>query len=185
MRPIPPASPRRPRAAAAAVCCCALLSLFPQVALAADERRNGFDDPFAQVTNGLFGCPAPAGPLFTSAEMCRGAHRRIERGATRWLAKQGEEPNAYARDGRINAEVVRCLAADPRWRDTRLWVITQRRFVLLQGCVRSATQKRALLDSVHRMPGVEYLGDPLLIGTGGKPPYRSAAAAGSGGAGRN
>jgi hypothetical protein len=146
----------------------------------AEERRNWFDDPFTQATNGMPACPVPEGPLLTEAEMRREGHHRIERGTTCWLAKQCEQPNAYAHDARINAAVVQQLAGDDRWRNTSLWVITQRRFVFLQGCVRSAAQKKALIDAVRSFPDVEYVGDELLVGTRGKPPYRSAAAGDAG-----
>jgi hypothetical protein len=139
--------------------------------LAAEERRNWFGDPFAQATHGLAGCPVPEGPLLTEAEMRRQAHQRIERGTTCWLARKCDEPNAYAQDAQINMAVVQRLAADPRWRNTSLWVITQRRFVFLQGCVRSEAEKRTVIDAARRVPGVDYVGDELLVGTGGKPPY--------------
>ena len=176
-----------PRRRGGAVACLAVLLLaLPQPARSAgsEERRNWFGDPFTQATFGMPDCPLPAGPLLTEDEMRREAHQRIERGTTCWLAKKCAEPNAYANDAPINAAVVRALAAEARWRDTRLWVITQRRFVFVQGCVRSDAVRRTLLDTVRRVPGVEYVGDELLIGTRGKPPYPVAAGA-SPPAGRN
>lgn len=138
-------------------------------------RRNWFDDPFAQATRGLAACPVPEGPLTTEAEMRREAHQRIERGTTCWLAGRCDEANAYARDAQINHAVVQALAADRRFRSSSLWVITQRRFVFLQGCVRDAAQKRALLDVARRVPEVDYVGDELMVGTARRPPYRAAA----------
>jgi hypothetical protein len=141
---------------------------------AAQERRNWFNDPFAQATSGLPGCPVPAGPLMTEAEMRRDSHYRLNRGTTCWLEKKCEEPNAYARDPQINQAVVAAITADRRFADTSVWVITLRKFVFLQGCVRARTQIAQLLELVRRVPRVEYAGDELIVGTRGKPPYRVA-----------
>jgi hypothetical protein len=144
------------------------------IAAGAQERRNRFDDPFQQATRGLPRCPLPEGPLLTEDEMRRQAHARIERGTSCWLAKQCDEPNAYRGDTRINAAVAAAVAADPRFRDSSVWVVTQRRFVFLQGCVRSSAQKAALIDSVRGMTDVDYVVDELMVGASGKPPYRGA-----------
>jgi hypothetical protein len=145
----------------------------------ADVRRNWFGDPFAQATHGLPACPRAAGPLLTEAEMRREAHQRVERGTTCWLAGNCPEPNAYAGDARINDAATRVLASEGRLRDTRLWVITQRRFVFVQGCVGNPQQKRLVLVILRRVPGVEYVSDEMLVGTTGRPPYAVAGAASS------
>lgn len=162
----------RPRHLAAALLLAAAAAPAQQ-----QDRRNWFDDPFAQASFGLPACPEPAGPLLTEAEMRREAHQRIERGTSCWLAKKCAEPNAYADDKRINEAARHALAAEPRLRSTRLWVITQRRFVFVQGCVGNASQRKLAIDALRRLPGVDYVGDELLIGTAGKPPYAVAAAA--------
>jgi hypothetical protein len=61
-------------------------------------------------------------------------------------------------------------------------VITQRRFVLMQGYGRGEADRRALLATVRRPPGVEYVGDETSVGARGKPPY---AVAGDTAGGRN
>lgn len=155
-------------------CIVALLAALACAPAAAQERRNWFGDPFAQATSGLPGCPVPEGPLTTEDEMRREGHARIERGTTCWLQKKCEEPNAYKRDPQINAAVVAAIAGDARFAGTSLWVTTQRKFVFLQGCVRTRAQIGQLVELVRRVPRVEYVGDELLVGTRGKPPYRVA-----------
>jgi hypothetical protein len=61
---------------------------------------------------------------------------------------------AYRRDPEINHRVVAAIRGEKRFRDTSVWVTTTRKFVTLQGCVRSATQKEALERLVKRQPDV-------------------------------
>jgi BON domain len=168
---------RRPApAAAAALRALPLLLMLATSPAMGEERRNWFNDPFAQATRGLAACPVPEGPLLTEDEMRRQSHQRVERGTSCWLAKKCDEPNAYGDDARLNATVVAALSSDRRLQDTSLWVITQRRFVLVQGCIQNAAQKQVVVDAVRRLPGVEHVVDELLIGTRGGPPYRVSAA---------
>jgi hypothetical protein len=143
------------------------------------ERRNWFDDPFERATGGLSGCPAPEGPLLTQDEQRREAHHRIERGTSCWLAGQCDEPNAYKHDPEINAAAAAALRSDRRLSDTRLWVTTQRKFVFVQGCVRNRAQVRQVERDVRTDPRVEYVGVDVLVGTRGRPPYRTAAPSGA------
>lgn len=137
------------------------------------ERRNWFNDPFEQATRGLRGCPVPEGPLLTEAEHRREAHYRIERGTSCWLAKKCDEPNAYQLDHEINATAAAALHARGRLRDTSLWVITQRRFVFVQGCVRDPAQIRLVVDAVRSDARVEHVQPEVLVGAHGRPPYPS------------
>jgi len=149
---------------------CLVLAL-GTAAARAEALRNWFNDQFAQATHGLAGCPEPLGPLMTEADARRQAHPRIERGNSCYLAGQCDSPNAYKDDAVINAAVVAALAQDARLRKSAIWVTTQRKFVFLQGCVaeRGMVERAVLLArSIH---GVAYVGDELLIGTRGKPPY--------------
>lgn len=156
----------------------ALLAVLLTCAAAApaQERRNWFNDPFEQATHGVPGCPAPEGPLLTEAEQKREAHYRIERGTTCWLAKKCDEPNAYRRDPEINAAAAAAIRADPGLRDSSVWVITQRKFVFVQGCVHDRAQIERIAAAVKADPRVEYVVDELLVGTRGKPPYRTVGA---------
>ena len=67
------------------------------------------------------------------------AHGRAERGTSCCLAGTCECGGAYRRDPEINDRVVAAIRDERRFRDTSVWVTTTRKFVTLQGCVRSAT----------------------------------------------
>jgi len=140
------------------------------------DRRNWFNDPFEQATRGITDCPAPEGPLSTEAERKREAHYRIERGTTCWLQKKCEDANAYKRDHEINTAAIAALRAQPRLRDTSLWLTTQRKFVYVQGCVRNAAQRSLIVAAVRAARGVDQVIDELLIGARGKPPYAAIPA---------
>lgn len=141
---------------------------------AAEERRNWFNDPFEAATTGMPACPAPLGPLLTQEERLKESHYRAERGTSCWLEKKCEKPNAYLYDQGINAAVVAAIRGDRRFRDTSVWVLTQRRIVFLQGCVRSKPQIAALVAVARRAPDVELVVDELQVGTGPKTPYKRA-----------
>lgn len=149
----------------------AVMCLAPAMA---QERRNWFDDPFAQATKGQTRCPVPEGPLLTEAEMRASAHARAERGTRCWLEKKCDSPNAYRYDQRINENVVTRLGGDPRFADSSVWALTQRGFVFLQGCVRAEKQRKMIIGAVAALPRVERVIDELQVGTGGKPPYKVA-----------
>ncbi len=138
------------------------------------ERRNWFNDPFERATAGLSACPAPEGPLYTEAEMRAQAHYRAERGTSCWLAGTCPDSNAYRRDPDTNARVVAALRADGSFQDTSVWVSTQRRFVYLQGCVRTAAQREAAVALARAQAGVELVIDELIVGTRDRPPYAVA-----------
>ena len=56
------------------------------------------------------------------------------------------------------------IAGEARFADTAVWVTTSRRWVTLQGCVRSAAQRRALHALVQAQPGIEKVFDELRVG---------------------
>jgi len=140
-------------------------------ASAEEERRNWFDDPFAQATHGLSGCPVPDGPLMSEAEMRTESHARAERGTRCWLEKKCDSPSAYKYDKPINENATTRLSGDPRFKDSTVWVRTLRGFVFLQGCVRSEKQKQQIIGAVGALPRVERVLDEMQVGTKGKPPY--------------
>jgi osmotically-inducible protein OsmY len=55
------------------------------------------------------------------------------------------------------------VAGDKRFTDTSVWVTTSRRWVTLQGCVRSGAQRENLVRFVARQPRVERVFDELSI----------------------
>lgn len=121
-------------------------------------------DPFAQATSGFAGCPTVPPPTLTLEQMRTQAHERAERGTSCCLAGTCECGGAYKRDPEINARVVDALRADRRFRDTSLWVTTMRKFVTVQGCVRTTAQKRALERLVRRQRDVALVWNETRVG---------------------
>jgi len=134
----------------------------------AEEPRSYQLDPFAQATGGYAGCPAAKPPVLTEQEMRTTAHQRVERGTSCCLAGTCECGGAYKRDPEINDRVIAAILGDKRFRDTSVWVTTTRKFVTLQGCVRSAAQKKALERLVKRQHDVAIVWNETTIGLPGK-----------------
>ena len=132
---------------------------------AAQEPRTYQLDPFAAATDGYAGCPVVQPPLLTEQEMRITAHQRVERGTSCCLAGTCECGGAYKRDPEINVRVVDAIRSDPRFRGTSIWVTTTRKFVTLQGCVRSAAQKKALERLVKGQPDVAIVWNETTVGS--------------------
>jgi hypothetical protein len=132
----------------------------------AQEPRTYELDPFAQASSGFKGCPPSKPPVLSEQEMRIQAHERAERGTSCCLAGTCECGGAYKRDPEINARVVEAIRSDARLRNTSVWVTTARKFVTLQGCVRSAAQKRALEALVKRQPDVAIVWNEVTVGLG-------------------
>ena len=132
----------------------------------AQEPRTYQLDPFAQATVGYPACPAAKPPVLSEQEMRIQAHERAERGTSCCLAGTCECGGAYKRDPEINARVAQAIRNDARMRNTGIWVTTVRKFVTLQGCVRSAAQKRALEGLVSRVPDVAIVWNEVTVGPG-------------------
>jgi len=138
----------------------------------ADEPRTYQLDPFAQATSGYPGCPAAKPPILTEQEMRISAHERAERGTSCCLAGTCECGGAYKRDPEINERVAAAIAGDKRFRDASVWVTTTRKFVTLQGCVRTAAQRKALEQFVKHQPDVAIVWNETTVGVkqaAGKP----------------
>ena len=138
----------------------------------ADEPRTYQLDPFAQATSGYPACPAARPPILTEQEMRVSAHERAERGTSCCLAGTCECGGAYKRDPEINDRVAAAIRGEKRFRNTSVWVTTTRKFVTLQGCVRSAAQKRTLEQLVKRQPDVAIVWNETTVGVkreAGKP----------------
>ncbi|MFI4954214.1 MAG: BON domain-containing protein, partial [Burkholderiales bacterium] len=108
----------------------------------ADDGGSYQLDPFAQATSGFAACPTVPPPTLTLEQMRAQAHQRAERGTSCCLAGTCECGGAYKRDPEINARVVAAIRGDVRFRAASIWVTTTRKFVTLQGCVRTPAQKR-------------------------------------------
>jgi BON domain len=131
----------------------------------AEEPRTYQLDPFVQATGAYSGCPEGKPPILTEQEMRVTAHERAERGTSCCLAGTCECGGAYKRDPEINERVAKAVRDDKRFRDTSLWVTTTRKFVTLQGCVRSQAQKSALERMVKRVPDVAIVWNETTVGT--------------------
>jgi hypothetical protein len=153
------------------------LALALPAALADDDepRTNAFDDPFVQATDAIAACPVAEGPLVTAAEARAQSHGRAERGTTCHQWGRCRLPNAYLYDKEIVPRVVRFIRLDERFAtSTTIWVLGQRRWVYLKGCVASAEQAKALAAEVRLIDDVEAVIDELMVGSDGKPPYAVA-----------
>ena len=138
----------------------------------ADEpRTNVFDDPFVRVTERIAHCPAPEGPLLTQAEARAQSHLRIEKGTTCYQWGRCRLPNAYLYDKEIIPRVALFIRRDERFEQSSIWILGQRRWVYLKGCVANEAQSRELEREVRLIDDVEAVINELMVGTAGKPPY--------------
>jgi len=134
-------------------------------------KQNWFDDPFFQVSSGLRACAVPEGPFYTAEERRAQTHSRLERGTSCWLAGECADSNAYRYDKPLAPKVRAALLAVPGVRTGSVWVMVQRRWVYLQGCVPTPALARRLERAARAVPDVETVVPDLMIGTRGKPPY--------------
>jgi len=125
-------------------------------------------DPFAQATSGYAECPTIAPPLVSADEMRSVAHARSERGTRCAMEGTCEPGGAYKRDPEINDRVKTAIASDARFARSSIWLTTSRKWVTLEGCVRSKRERTQLVEAVRAMPGVERVFDQTTIG----PPKR-------------
>jgi hypothetical protein len=142
----------------------AVTAMLGLLTAAAEEPRTYQLDPFAQATEGFAGCPTVKPPVLTEQEMRVQAHERAERGTSCCLAGTCECGGAYKRDPEINGRVIAAIRGDRQFRDTSVWVTTMRKFVTLQGCVRSRAQKKALERLVKRQPDVAIVWNETTVG---------------------
>jgi hypothetical protein len=154
----------RRRAALAALalaltaCACALARADDKVQL----------DPFARATQGFAACPEQPPPLLSPEQARVESHVRVERGLRCAMEGKCEPGGAYKRDPELNERVRALIARDPRFADTSVWVTTSRKWVTLQGCARSAAQRKALVALVAKQQDVERVFDELTSGAPAK-----------------
>lgn len=120
-------------------------------------------DPFVQATSGDPRCPAVQARLVTQEEAQTQAHARVERGTRCAMEGTCEPGGAYRRDPEINDAVRTAIAADKRFADTSVYVTTSRKWVTLEGCVRSNAQRKTLVGFVAKQPRVERVFDSLRV----------------------
>jgi hypothetical protein len=150
-------------------CILPALLLGVTTAVAAQELRNWFDDPFFQVRKGSPDCPTPLGPFLPQSKRNAEGHYRIERGTSCWLAGKCDRANAYWYDAGIGKAVEKAFADTPDFVDASLWVTVQRRFITVEGCVASPEAEEKLAALLQPLPDVERVivqvrkpGDPKL-----------------------
>jgi hypothetical protein len=162
------------RAVATAVVATLALSLPGRAADNDEPRSNVFGDPFVQATHAIAACPVAEGPLVTAAEARAQSHIRVEKGTTCYYWGRCRLPNGYLYDKEIVPRVVRFITLDDRFANSTIWVLGQRRWVYLKGCVANAEQASELEREVRLIDDVEAVINELMIGTAGKPPYAVA-----------
>jgi len=138
---------------------------------AEDDRSNAFDDPFVQVTRALAPCPVPEGPLYTAAQVRVQSHLRAERGTTCHYWGRCRLPNAYLYDKEIIPRVATFIQRDGRFQNTSIWILGQRRWVYLKGCVANQAQSDQLEAEVRLIDDVEAVINELMVGVSGTPRY--------------
>src|SRR6266567_8682699 len=139
----------------------------------AQSARSYQLDPFAQATFGDASCAPVSPPLLDEQEMRAQAHSRAERGTSCCLAGTCECGGAYRRDPEINDRVIAAIRGEKRFRDTSVWVTTVRKFVTLQGCVRTTAQRKALKRLVKRQPDVAIVWSETTVGVNAPAKNRS------------
>jgi len=144
------------------------ISFVLAVALIACSSARGEDkvqlDPFARATSGDPACPETPPPLLTPDRARAESHVRVERGLRCAMEGKCEPGGAYKRDPELNERVRALIAGEPRFADTSVWVTTSRKWVTLQGCVRSTAQRKALVAFIAKQPNVERVFDELKAG---------------------
>lgn len=130
---------------------------------AESERVNRGHDPFFQISHAIAACPVPLGPLETGQEWLDESHYRIERGNSCWVEGRCRLSNAYLYDAEIAEAVQRRLTTinyATHWREqTTLWLMLQRRFIYVQGCVAPGFDKAAFLGELGKTADVERVID--------------------------
>ncbi|WP_345816013.1 hypothetical protein AAGS40_17340 [Paraburkholderia sp. PREW-6R] len=130
---------------------------------AQDARVNRGHDPFFQISHAIADCPVPLGPLETGQEWLDDSHYRIERGNSCWVEGRCRLSNAYLYDAEIADTVQRRLSTinyATHWREqSTLWLILQRRFIYVQGCVAPGFDKQDFLTELGKTADVDRVID--------------------------
>jgi hypothetical protein len=145
-------------------------------ASADDTLKNRGNDPFFRISNALAECPVPLGPMITEQQWLGESHYRVERGNSCWVEGRCRLSNSYNYDAEIAVAVQRRLtsiAAITHWKDqTSLWLVLQRRFIYLQGCVSPDFDKKTFLFELAKTADVDQVVDQTMVGvTDTKIPY--------------
>ena len=134
-----------------------------QAAPSDQALQNYFNDPFLQVTSAITSCPPQLGPRISLAEMQAETHWRAERGTSCYRSGRCRLPNAYLYDAEIIPRAAKAILADGRFADSSIWVLGQRRWVWLQGCVRNREAAQAVEQLVRGIDDVEAVINELSV----------------------
>lgn len=134
-------------------------------------RANPFGDPFGAVTADLPGCPVPAPPLYSADEVKKETHWRAERGTSCFRSGRCRLPNAYLYDKEIFPRALQFLKADERFAGSSVWLLVQRRWVFVQGCVASEKQGAEMEAALKLIDDVEAVVGQWKVGPGRPVPY--------------
>lgn len=144
----------------------------------AQDKKNYFDDPFLQVTSAIADCPVPEPPGMTEQELRDAAHVRAQAGVSCHTSGRCRLPNSYLYDKEIAPRLVQYIQRDGRYADTSVWVLVERRYVYLKGCVRSAEQSEMLERAAGTVDDVMGVVNELGVGAAQKPRYAVAPSSG-------
>jgi len=149
-------------------------------ALADAPLANWGDDPFFQISESIPDCLKPLGPLQTKEAWLNEAHYRVERGNSCWVEGRCRLSNAYRYDGEIAETVQRRLttleAATHMREKSTLWLMLQRRFIYVLGCVSPDFDKQTFLLELGKTADVDKVIDNTTIDPQASPlPYRTPA----------
>lgn len=144
-------------------------------ALADEELRNWFNDPFFQISAALPDCPLPAGPFVSESDKRVQAHHRAERGTTCWLAKECDRPNSYAYDADIADAFQAAVRERNPFPNTTLWVTVQGRVVYIEGCGTQESQVSEVETFARALPFVQQAIAIVRIEPSARAPYKLRA----------
>jgi hypothetical protein len=158
-----------------------LLALAAARPVLADEpRSNPGNDPFFQISSAIAHCPPPLGPQQTAQEWLSDAHYRIERGISCWVEGRCRLSNSYRYDTEIAVTVRRRLqtiSQATHWQEkSTLWLMLQRRFIYVQGCVAPDFDKAKFLSELAGTADVEKVIDNITTNPQAESlPYKTLA----------
>ncbi|MBA2672423.1 BON domain-containing protein [Ramlibacter sp.] len=143
-------------------------------AAVAQDKKNFFQDPFLRVTSAIPNCPMPEPPGMTEQELREAAHVRAQAGVSCHTSGRCRLANSYLYDKEIAPRMVQFIQRDGHYDDTSLWVLVERRYVYLKGCVKSPEQSAALERAAGTVDDVMGVVNELSVGTQEKPRYAVA-----------
>jgi hypothetical protein len=157
------------------VACILQAQAYAQAAAADDVITNPFQDPFFQLTRGIPACATPLPPRYTRQDIAQLNHERTQRGVSCWIAGRCRLMNSYAYDAEIAERVQKAVAARGTFDNSSVWILGQRRYIWLKGCVAHPQQATDLARLIKNIDDVEGVFLELSLGAQTTPPYATPA----------